>query len=153
MSVNEQEWETRRNKIDVKLRKSGWNVKDRTKVLQEVDTKNSVFPDDIKYKRDTLSEEVEKAYADYVLLDDRGKPLAVVEAKKASKDPRIGKKQAEMYVDDIKNNLESKKDVFIFYTNGIDIWYWNKGFETPRLVSGFYSQDDLDQSSVSKCFS
>ena len=144
MSKDEQEWKTRRDRIDVKLKKAGWDVKDRTKVLEEVDTKNSVFPHDIKHQKDTLSEEeLEKAYADYILLDNRGMPLAVVEAKKAYKDPRIGKKQAEMYVDDIKKNLESKKDVLIFYTNGIDIWYWNKGFETPRLVSGFYSQDDL----------
>ena len=143
MSKDEQEWKTRLDRINVKLKKAGWDVKDRTKVLEEVDTKNSVFPHDIKHQKDTLSEEVEKAYADYILLDNRGMPLAVVEAKKASKDPRIGKKQAEMYVDDIKKNLESKKDVLIFYTNGIDIWYWNKGKETPRLVSGFYSQDDL----------
>ena len=144
MSKDEQEWKTRLDRINVKLKKAGWDVKDRTKVLEEVDTKNSIFPHDIKHQKDTLSEEeLEKAYADYILLDNRGMPLAVVEAKKAYKDPRIGKKQAEMYVDDIKNNLESKKDVLIFYTNGIDIWYWNKGFETPRLVSGFYSRDDL----------
>ena len=62
MSRDEQEWKTRRDRIDVKLKKAGWDVKDRTKVLEEVDTKNSVFPHDIKHQKDTLSEEgLEKA--------------------------------------------------------------------------------------------
>ena len=41
MSKDEQEWKTRLDRINVKLKKAGWNVKDRTKVLEEVDTKIS----------------------------------------------------------------------------------------------------------------
>ncbi len=33
------EYKTRREKIDVLLKKTGWDVTDRTKVVQEVDTK------------------------------------------------------------------------------------------------------------------
>ena len=89
-------------------------------MLQEVDTKNSDFNARIyKYKEDNLTQEEEKAYADYVLLDSQGNPLAIVEAKKASKDAKLGKKQAEMYVDDIKKNYSN--DVLIFYTDGIEI--------------------------------
>ena len=77
MTENELEWKTRRNRINVKLKKAGWDVNDQTKVLEEVDTKNSVFPHNIKHQKDTLSEEgLEKAYADYILLDNRGMPLA-----------------------------------------------------------------------------
>ena len=144
MSKSETEFETRKKRIDVALKKAGWDPDDKSKVLQEVDTKNSDFNARIyKYKEDTLTQEEEKAYADYVLLDSQGNPLAVVEAKKASKDAKLGKKQAEMYVDDIKKNYS--KDILIFYTNGIGIWYWNKGYQSPRSVSGYHSQSDLER--------
>ena len=152
----EREFETRKNRIDVALKKAGWDVHDPSKVLEEVDTKNSDFNLHIyKYLKDTLHQEGEKAYADYVLLDSQGLPLAVVEAKKASKNAQLGQKQAEMYVDDIKKNYS--KDILIFYTNGIAIWYWNKGHEAPREIKGGYpNQSDLErirfQNSSSKSF-
>ena len=43
MSRDEQEWKTRLDRINVKLKKAGWDVKDRTKVLEEVDTKKFCF--------------------------------------------------------------------------------------------------------------
>ena len=144
MSKSETEFETRKKRIDVALKKAGWDPDDKSKVLQEVDTKNSDFNARIyKYKEETLTQEKEKAYADYVLLDSQGNPLAVVEAKKASKNAKLGKKQAEMYVDDIKKNYS--KDILIFYTNGTGIWYWNKGYQSPRSVSGYHSQSDLER--------
>ena len=143
MPNTETEDETRKKRIDVALRRAGWDPDDKSKVLQEVDTKNSDFKAHIyKYKDKTLSEK-EKAYADYVLLDSSGDAIAVVEAKKASKDAKLGKKQSEMYADDIMKTLA--KDILLFYTNGIEIRYWNKGHESPRLVSGFHSQDDLER--------
>ena len=57
MSRDEQEWKTRLDRINVKLGKAGWNVKNRTKVLEEVDTKNSVFPHDIKHLKDWAKKE------------------------------------------------------------------------------------------------
>ncbi len=140
----EREFETRKNRIDVALKKAGWDPNDKSKVLQEVDTKNSDFNSRIyKYTKDTLKQKGEKAYADYVLLDSQGNPLAVVEAKKTSKNAQLGKKQAEMYADDIKQNYT--KDILLFYTNGTVIWYWNKGHETPRVVEGYHSQSDLER--------
>ena len=38
-------------------------------------------------------------YVDYVLYGDNGKPLAVVEAKRSSKDPKVGRQQAKLYAD------------------------------------------------------
>ena len=139
----ETEAETRKNRIDKKLSIAGWNVDDVSQVLQEVDTKNSDFKArKYKYVNETLSEET-KAYADYVLLDSKGDPLAVVEAKKASVNPDVGQKQAEMYVEDIKKQYS--KDILIYYTNGHQIWFWNKGFSNPRSLMGFHSQDDLER--------
>jgi type I site-specific restriction endonuclease len=40
------EYRTRKDKIDKMLEKSGWIVKDRTKVYEEVDTKQSDFNSD-----------------------------------------------------------------------------------------------------------
>ncbi len=70
------EYRTRRDKIDKLLEKSGWLIKDRTKVYEEVDTKQSDFTSG-KYKTvsQTLREPEEHAYADYLLLDSKGMPL------------------------------------------------------------------------------
>ncbi|CAD6368400.1 Type I restriction enzyme EcoKI subunit R (fragment) [metagenome] len=144
MSVSEKEFETRRDRIDSRLLKAGWDVSDPSRIRLEIDTINSNFKtQDYKTKSDTLKTEELKAYADYLLLDSRGNPLAVIEAKKASKDPRFGQKQAEDYAADIKKQTNS--DILIFYTNGIDIWFWNKGYDNPRRVLGFHSREDLER--------
>src|SRR3989304_7528529 len=109
----ETEYETRRDLIDVMLKKAGWDPKDITKVIQEVDTKQSDFKTrSYKTRSETLKTTAEKAYADYLLLDGSGSPLAVVEAKRTTKDPVLGQEQAEEYADDIKK--QTGKDIFIF---------------------------------------
>ena len=141
------EYATRRDKIDVLLKQSSWNVKDPTRVVIEIDTKQSDFTKRIyKTVKDTLKDPDidEKAYADYLLLDSAGGPLAVIEAKKTSKDPYLaGRKQAEGYADDIKR--QTGKDVFIFLTNGYEIWFWNRELGAPRMVSGFHSLASLER--------
>lgn len=140
------EYRTRRDKIDVLLRQAGWEVKDQTKVVVEVDTKQSDFRKRIyKTVRDTLRDPNidEKAYADYLLLDRAGSAVGVIEAKKTSKDPILGQKQAEGYADDIKR--QTGKDVFIFLTNGDEIWFWNRPNEGPRMVKGFHALQALER--------
>lgn len=140
------EYKTRRDKIDVLLHQAGWEVKDQTQIVIEIDTKQSDFKRRIyKTVKDTLRDPdiEEKAYADYLLLDTSGSPLAVIEAKKTSKDPILGEKQAEGYADDIKK--QSGKDVFIFLTNGYEIWFWNRPYENPRMVKGFHSINALQR--------
>ena len=36
-------------------------------------------------------------------------------------------------------------DPFIFLTNGDEIWFWHRSLYPPRLVSGFFTQDDLER--------
>lgn len=81
-------------------------------------------------------------YADYVLWDDDGSSLAVIEAKKTSVDPERGRKQAQLYADGIEK-MHGKRPV-IFYTNGYDIWIWDDaaGYP-PRKIYGYYSKDSL----------
>src|SRR3989339_132318 len=138
------EFLTRLQRVDVALEESGWKIKSRAMVIEELDTKQSNFKKRIyKVYKDTYENELPSKYADYLLLDGNGDPLAVIEVKKTSKDPIAGQKQAEQYVNDIKS--QTGKEVFIFLSNGYEIWFWNKPFENPRLVKGFHSRDDLER--------
>ncbi len=138
------EAQTRKEKIDVLLKEQGWDVKDSTKVIIEVDTKQSDFKTrDYKTISETLRNDEESKYADYMLVDKTGSPMAIIEAKRTSKDPILGQKQAMEYADDIK--AQTGKEVFIFLTNGYEIWFWNRPFENPRMIKGFYTRSDLER--------
>lgn len=140
------EYRTRREKIDVQLSRAGWDVNNPAHIVVEVDTKQSDFKaHNYKTVKETLHDPKadEKAYADYLLLNSSGSPLAVIEAKRTSKDAVLGQKQAEGYADDIER--QTGKDVFIFLTNGDDIWFWNRAMESPRMVKGFHNRESLER--------
>jgi type I restriction enzyme, R subunit len=81
--------------------------------------------------------------ADYVLWGADGLPLAVVEAKKTSRDPAEGQKQAFDYAKALEAQFGQMP--IIFYTNGIKthLWDYARGFP-PRLVQSFYNRDALE---------
>jgi type I restriction enzyme R subunit len=79
---------------------------------------------------------------DYVLWGDDGKPLAVVEAKRTRRDPRIGQHQAKCYADCIEKQFSRRP--IIFYSNGFDTFLWDDHFYAPRPVHGFYTKDELE---------
>jgi len=138
------EQQTRRDLIDPLLEKAGWNLKDRTKAVLEVDTKQSDFKiRDYRTIDETLRNDADSAYVDYLLLDSAGLPLAIVEAKRTFRDPVLGQQQAEMYADDVKR--QTGKDLFIFLTNGFEVWFWNRPHESLRMVKGFHSQEALER--------
>jgi len=142
MDLNE--FRTRIEKIDVSLKESGWKVKNRAQVISEVDTKQSNFKKRYyKVVEETLKNDLESKYADYLLLDSNNDPLAIIEAKRTSKDPIVGQKQAELYAQDVKN--QTGNNLFIYLTNGYEILFWNKPYENPRTVRGFHSRDDLER--------
>lgn len=124
---------TRKWLIDRDLRMAGWDV--------PAGTASS----------DSVGQEVEvphqptqsgKGYCDYVLWDDNGKPLAVVEAKKTQVDARAGQEQAKLYADALEK-MHGQRPM-IFYTNGHEIWVWDDaGGYPPREVFGFFSKDTL----------
>ena len=138
------EFQTRKQKIDILLQEQGWDVGNRSKVVLEVDTKQSDFKkQDYKQVNETRKNDAESKYADYLLLDGTGKPLAIIEAKRTTKDPILGQKQAEEYADDIK--AQTGKDVFIFLSNGYEIWLWDRERYGVRQLKGFYSLIDLER--------
>ncbi|UBF30778.1 DEAD/DEAH box helicase family protein (plasmid) [Kovacikia minuta CCNUW1] len=134
------EKQTRIELIDQLLAQSGWNVKDPTQVVEEFDILTAqsarVAEPPVSYKGHQFS--------DYVLLGKDGKPLAVVEAKKSSKDAAIGREQAKQYCYNIQQQLGGDLP-FCFYTNGHDIYFWDLDNYPPRKVLGFPTRDDLER--------
>ncbi len=134
------EAKTRQEIIDKRLEKAGWDVNNPAQVTSELDIWVGL-PDGIgepEYEHQGFT------FADYVLLGDDGYPLAVVEAKKTSKDARIGQEQARQYAENIQKN--SGKDMpFVFYTNGHDIYFWDTEKTPPRKVYGFPTKKDLER--------
>src|SRR3989344_6164350 len=138
MDINEAK--TRQEIIDLRLAKSGWDVKNPAQVTSELDIWVGL-PEGIE---EPEHEHQGFQYADYVLLGEDGYPLAVVEAKKTSKDARIGQEQARQYAVNIQKN--SGKDMpFVFYTNGNDIYFWDTEKFPPRKVHGFPTRKDLER--------
>ncbi len=121
------EEETRQRLIDRDLARSGWKVGHKGANTSEVTQEHTLKNGD---------------RADYVLWDDNGKPLAVVEAKKTSRDPEAGRKQAACYADALEAQYGQRP--VIFTANGHDIVIWDdaQGYP-PRSIYGFYSKDSL----------
>jgi type I restriction enzyme R subunit len=131
------EHQTRKEIIDQRLRQAGWIVGDHTQVVEEFDIKlENLESPESPYKGHQFS--------DYVLLGRDGKPLAVVEAKKTSKDANLGKEQAKQYCHNIQATRGGELP-FCFYTNGHEIHFWDLGHFPPFRVYGFPTRDDLER--------
>ena len=83
-----------------------------------------------------------RGFVDYVLWGDDGKPLALVEAKRTKRDPRVGQRQAELYADCLEK-MFGRRPV-IFYSNGYEHWMWDDANYPPRPVQGFYKKAELE---------
>lgn len=138
---NPTEKQTREKLVDPLLKKAGWQVGDLSQVIEEFEIQDAGKG---KYRIASKKPEFNPSgFSDYLLLDRHGDPLAVVEAKRTSRDPVTGKQQAEDYADGIKK--AKGVEPFIFLTNGYDIWYWNRQRYAPFMVWGFFSRDDLER--------
>lgn len=122
------EFQTRKRYIDVDLKLLGWT-----------------FGDDVK-------EEVElvgmpnnegRGYADYVLYGKDGLPLALIEAKRTAKDPKIGTHQAKLYADCLE--CMTGRRPIMFMTNGFECYIWDDSSSPQRKVSGIFSKADLEK--------
>ena len=120
------EYETRKKYIDLELKLAGWDFD--TNITKEL-------------KLTGMPNNQNEGYSDYVLFGKNGLPLAVVEAKRTSIDPRVGQNQAKLYADCIENEYNQRP--VIYYTNGFEIYMWDDKNYPPRKVAGFYTQDEL----------
>lgn len=131
LAFNEEE--TRRYLIDLMLADVGWAVGAGKTSTHEV--KKEVLVSGQPTESGT-------GFADYALIDDNDKPLAVIEAKKTSVNAEAGRTQAKCYADGME--AEYGQRPIIFYTNGHDLWIWNDAAgEPPRKIYGYYSKDSL----------
>ena len=134
------EAQTRIEMIDKQLGQSGWNISDPTQVVHEFD----ILVDLPGGIREPQTPYQGHQFSDYVLLGKNGKPLAVVEAKKSSKDAAIGREQAKQYCYNIQKQRGGELP-FCFYSNGHDIYFWDLENAPPRKVIGYPTIDDLER--------
>jgi len=121
---------TRANLIDPELSRAGWNIGDRTQVRFEVPV-------------DGYDAEPWNGVTDYCLYEAGGQVIAVIEAKRTSRNPREGEEQLRLYVEWIAARQAFRP--FGFMTNGFVMYFWDVGDAHPRLVAGMFSPNDLDR--------
>lgn len=85
--------QTRAEVIDKLLSESGWNVTDLTQVVEVFD----IIVSDANCVAEPASPYGVHQFSDYVLLGKDRKPLAVVEAKKTSKDAALARLDEENF--------------------------------------------------------
>ena len=109
-----------RVKIDALLKDAGWNLTDGSSVLFE-----HALPDGTQ--------------ADYVLCDRQGRPMAALEAKRASTEPITAQDQGRHYAKQLGVP-------FVFLSNGEKVQFLDRESDAhAREIAGFYAQDDLER--------
>jgi len=136
--------------IDDLLREALWDPADKSQVLTEVHIqsaiemvvgKSQIAEPVSKYESSYDEPEEGKAVtgrADYVLRNQNGRALAVIEAKKNAINPYVAKQQALPYA-------KALDAPFIFLTNGELIYFWDYQNDDARIVASFFSRRDLER--------
>ncbi|WP_445361909.1 DEAD/DEAH box helicase family protein [Microbulbifer sp. EKSA005] len=128
------EAQTRRRLIDTELHSRGWDID----LVKGKNTDEVSFEEEV----DGQPTATGTGYCDYVLWDDNGKPLAVIEAKRTRERAEKGRQQAKLYADSLEKKYGQRP--VIFYTNGYDIFIWDDAQDvSPRKLYGFYSKSSL----------
>src|SRR6266581_1445828 len=125
---------TRAQRIDHQLARAGWAVGSR-QVVEEW------WLSGYSKVKGADNEEIRspEEFVDYALTSGDGRPIAIVEAKRTSRDPHEGERQAADYADRIQR-LHGV-DPFIFLANGNEILFWHRCLYPPRPVTGFFTKD------------
>lgn len=128
------EAETREKFIDLMLREAGWKV---STVKGAIEPMAACIEVEVSGMPNTQG----TGYVDYVLFGPDLKPLALIEAKRTSKDISVGVQQAELYAQCLKARYGTMPVIYIsngFTTEVID------GLGYPRRkLYGFHSCRDL----------
>ena len=121
------EYKTRKLYIDTMLEDAGW-----------IEGKNCIN----EYEIPGMPNKSEVGFADYVLMGDDGRILAVIEAKRTCVDVAKGRQQAKLYADLIEKKQGRRPVVFL--TNGFDTRIVDNQYP-ERKVAAFYSKRDLEK--------
>ncbi len=132
--INYSEAETRKLFIDLLLEEAKWEV---------LDKEGAIVPSKacIEIEVTGMPNSTGVGYVDYVLFGANGKPLAVVEAKRATKSPEVGRQQAILYADCLERQYGVRP--VIYYTNGFKTYIIDGLGYPARRVYGFHTEDDL----------
>lgn len=90
----------------------------------------------VKIKQEELDnlginfEQTSNGFVDFLLLDDNGSPIAVLEAKADTKNPLAGKEQARRYA-------RSQNCRFIILSNGNLHYFWDLDSGNPYIITNF----------------
>jgi len=120
------EAETRKWKIDALLAEAGWMLTNKQ---------------DREYQVTGMPSESGIGYVDYVLWGDDGKPLAVVEAKRAMASIAAGTQQARLYADCLEAQFGQRPVMYL--SSGYDHRVWDDQTGPHRSVQGFHSKEEL----------
>ncbi len=131
---------TARIKINKLLEESGWRFFADANGAANIQLEPSVT---VKAQDlDALGEDFEKAskgFVDFLLLNEKGFPLCVLEAKAEDKNPLVGKEQARKYT-------KSLNCRFVILSNGNLHYFWDlergnpyiiTAFPTPKSITGY----------------
>jgi type I restriction enzyme R subunit len=133
-----------RIKINILLQESGWRLLD-----DNTGTANVVLENNVKITHtvaNDMGEDFEKTtngYADYLLLDERGFPLIVLEAKSEDKNPLVGKEQARKYA-------RAQNAGYVILSNGNIHYFWDIEKSNPCIITRFPTQQSIKNYSAYK---
>jgi type I restriction enzyme R subunit len=126
-----------RIKINKLLEQAGWRFFDNEKGQANISLEPNVklTQKDI----DAFGEDFESTkngFIDFLLLDDQGFPLVILEAKKEDKNPLDGKEQARRYAQTLNTR-------FVILSNGNLHYFWNLERGDPEIITEFPTQESL----------
>ena len=132
--IDYSEAETRKLFIDLLLEEAKWEV---------LDKEGAIVPSKacIEIEVNGMPNSAGVGYVDYVLFGANGKPLAVVEAKRTTKSPEVGRQQAILYADCLERQYGVRP--VIYYTNGFKTFIIDGLGYPSRRVHGFHTEEDL----------
>ncbi len=81
-------------------------------------------------------EKTSKGFIDFLLLDTKGFPLIVLEAKSENKNPLVGKEQARKYA-------KSQNCRFVILSNGNLHYFWDLERGNPNVITSFPTPDSV----------
>lgn len=126
-----------RIKINKLLEASGWRffADGRGPANIQLESNATIQSQDL----DALGKDFEKAskgFIDFLLLNEKGFPFIVLEAKAEDKNPLVGKEQARKYA-------RSQNCRFVILSNGNLHYFWDLERGNPYIITAFPNPDSV----------
>ena len=126
-----------RIKINRLLEEAGWRFFDIDKSKA-----NIILENNVKITATVLDEfgndfeKTKNGFLDFLLLDQKGFPFIVLEAKAENKNPLVGKEQARTYA-------RSQNCRFVILSNGNLHYFWDLERGNPYVITSFPTPDSV----------